>query len=75
MQGYKFTTEAEAIAARLQCDNHYGYPKQDCVTLHWVDFQHAELDGFYYIAFDESIQQVLGEPIEFEVTQPEITNN
>lgn len=72
MQGYKFMTEAEAMAARTQCDTHFGYPKADCVTQHWVDFQYSELDGFWYIGFDESISSILGEPVEFEITQPEL---
>jgi hypothetical protein len=72
MKGYKFMTEAEAIAARTQCDTHFGYPKEGCVTQHWVDYQNAELDGFWYITFDESIETILGAPIEFEITQPEL---
>ena len=70
MTGYKFTNELDAQAARLACDNHFGYPKEDCVTQHWVDYQNSELDGFWYIIFDESIEAVLGAGEEFEITQP-----
>ena len=66
MTGYKYTTEADAQGAVAQCDTHYGYPKQDAVTQHWCAYQHSELDGFYYIAHDETIEVVLGEPETFD---------
>jgi len=72
MNGYIFQTETEAIAARQQCDAYYGIPKSPTdVTQHWVDYRYAELDGFYYITYDESLLPVLGNPNEFEVTQNE----
>jgi len=72
MQGYIFQTETEAITARQQCDAFYGIPKSPTdVTQHWVDYNFAELDGFWYITYDESLLPILGEPIEFEVTQNE----
>jgi hypothetical protein len=72
MQGYIFTTETEAIAARQQCDAYYGIPKSpDDITQHWVGYRYAELDGFWYITYDESLLPILGEPTEFEVTQNE----
>jgi len=72
MTGYKYNTESDAQAAVAQCDTHYGYPKQDCVTEHWCAYQHSELDGFYYITHDETIEVVLGEPETFDVTMPEL---
>jgi hypothetical protein len=73
MNGYIFTTETEAITARQQCDAYYGIPKSPTdVTQHWVDYNYSELDGFYYITYDESLLPILGEPTEFEVTQNEI---
>jgi len=72
MQGYIFTTETEAITARQQCDAFYGIPKSPTdVTQHWIDYRYAELDGFWYITYDESLLPILGEPTEFEVTQNE----
>ena len=71
MLGYKHTTEEAAQAAVAQCDAHYGYPKQDCVTQHWCSYEFSNLDNFYYISHDESIELVLGLPEEFELTQPE----
>ena len=73
INGYKYTTEQEAINARKQCADYYGLPvAPDDVTQYWVDYENANLDNpiFYYITFDESLEVVLGEPITFEVTTP-----
>ena len=82
MQGYKYQSEPEAIAARQQCDAYYGIPKSaNDVTQHWVDYNFAELNEpqFWYIIYDESLIPILGEPIQFEVIQPnpfnETSNN
>lgn len=71
MIGYKYITEQEAINAVTLCNSHYGYPKQDTTT-NWIDFQYSDLDGFFYIIFDESVENILGQPIEFEITLPNI---
>jgi hypothetical protein len=74
INGYKYTTEQEAIDARKQCADYYGLPKSpDDVTQYWVDYETADLDTpiFWYIVFDESIREILGEPTEFEVTTEE----
>lgn len=73
INGYKYTTEQEAIDARKQCADYYGLPvAPDDVTQYWVDYETAELDNpiFWYITFDESLEVVLGEPETFEVTVP-----
>ena len=73
INGYKYTTEVEAIAAQTQCDTFYGIPKTPTdITQHWVNYNFAELNEpqFYYITFDESLLVVLGTPIEFEVVTP-----
>jgi hypothetical protein len=73
INGYKYTTEQEAINARKLVDAYYGIPvSHGDVTQNWVDYNTATLDNpiFYYIIFDESLQVVLGEPITFEVTTP-----
>jgi hypothetical protein len=72
--GYKYFTEQEAIDARKQCADYYGLPKSpEDITQYWVDYQEASLDTpiFWYIMFDESIRDILGEPEEFEVTTEE----
>jgi hypothetical protein len=74
INGYKYTTEQEAIDARKQCADYYGLPvNPEDVTQYWVDYQTAELDTpiFWYIQFDSSIEMILGEPTEFEVTTEE----
>jgi hypothetical protein len=75
INGYKYTTEQEAIDARKQCADYYGLPvTPEDVTQYWVDYQTAELDTpiFWYIQFDSSIEMILGEPTEFEVTEQEL---
>lgn len=75
VNGYKYATEAEAIAARKKCANHYGLPKSpEDTTIYWVNYTEAYLDTpvFWYILFDSSIKVVLGEPTDFYVTQPEM---
>ena len=74
INGYKYTTEQEAIDARKACADYYGLPvNPDDVTQYWVDYETADLDTpiFWYIVFDESIRIILGEPAEFEVTTEE----
>jgi hypothetical protein len=71
VNGYKYTTEQEAIDAREACDTYYGIPVLPTdVTQNWVEYQAANLDNpiFYYITFDESLKVVLGNPTDFEVT-------
>lgn len=73
MLGYKFQTEAEAIAAQKACDNYYGIPVHPYdVTQHWTGYNFADLNTpqFYYIQYDISLLPVLGEPTEFEVIYP-----
>jgi len=72
--GYKYTNEQEAIDASKQCAYYYGLPTApENVTKYWVNYQTAELDTpvFWYIIFDPSIEQILGQPTEFEVTTEE----
>ena len=73
INGYQYTTEQDAINAREACDAYYGIPvSPDDVTQNWVDYQFANLNNpqFWYIVFDESLTLILGQPIEFEVIQP-----
>jgi len=68
--GYKYTTEQEAIDARKLCADYYGLPvSPEDVTQYWVDYEEANLDTpiFWYIIFDESVRDILGEPIIFDV--------
>lgn len=73
INGYKYTTEQEAIDARETCDTYYGIPvSPDDVTQNWVEYQTASLDTpiFWYITHDDSLEVVLGNPTDFEVTTP-----
>jgi hypothetical protein len=73
INGYKYLIEQDAINAREQCDAYYGIPiSPDDVTQNWVEYKTADLDNpiFWYIVFDESLFQILGEPSEFIVIRP-----
>lgn len=72
MQGYKYTTEQEAIAARAQAATYMGLPNPQGDTLYWVNYNYSELDEFYYIQHVEGLELVLGESIEFTITIPEL---
>ncbi len=72
MIGYKYTTEELAIDARAQAATYAGFPNPTMDTLYWVNYDHSELDGFYYIQHVEGLEDVLGTPIEFTVTMPEL---
>ena len=71
--GYKYTTEQEAQMATKACSDYYGIPVSPSdVTQHWVNYQTAIFDSpkFWYIIYDDSLRVVLGNPIEFEVSEP-----
>ena len=73
MIGYKFDTIERAEKAVSDCDKYYGIPvAPDDVTQHWAEYSEASYNKplFWYIAFDESLLAILGEPTEFEVVQP-----
>lgn len=73
INGYQYSTEQEAIDAREACDTYYGIPvSPDSVTQNWVEYQYADLNTpkFWYIAFDESLVLVLGQPTTFDVVTP-----
>jgi hypothetical protein len=68
--GYKYVNENDAQSSRKQCADFYGLPKSpEDETKYWVDYNVAELNSpvFWYIAFDESIREILGEPTTFNV--------
>jgi hypothetical protein len=72
MQGYIFTTEQEAIAARKAAADYMGLPKKaNDTTIYWVNYNYSEIDGFYYITYVEGLEKTLGEPTEFQITQPD----
>jgi hypothetical protein len=73
--GYKYLVEADAQKARKDCSDYYGIPvSPEDTTQYWVDYQYAILDEptFWYITHDESLLPILGEPAEFDVTQPAV---
>lgn len=71
IKGYKYFTESEVVEAREKCDAFYGIPATpESTTQNWCEFMFAELQGFYYIIFDESLLIILGQPEDIEIIQP-----
>jgi hypothetical protein len=70
IKGYKYNKESEAIIARKQAADFIGLPVPNGETLYWVDYIFSKIDNFYYIIYIEELELALGEPIEFEVTEP-----
>jgi hypothetical protein len=73
LTGYTYPTEQEAIDAVSLCDTYYGIPVPGGETLHWCSYTEAIYNDpiFYFIVFDESLRVVLGNPIAFQVTEPD----
>ena len=72
MQGYIFTTETKAIAARKAAADYMGLPKNpNDTTIYWVNYSYSELDGFYYITYVEGLEAALGEPSDITITPHE----
>ena len=70
MKGYIYITEDQAIAARKKAADYKGLPiKPEYVTKYWVGYQYSEEDDFYYVPYDDGLEEVLGEPVEFEITE------
>ena len=68
MFGYKYTTEQEAINARELCATYKGLPNPQGDTLYWVNYNYSQIDNFYYIEYVNELENVLGQPINFEIT-------
>ena len=68
MQGYKYLTETEAIAARQAAADYMGLPVPGGETLYWVNYNYSDLDGFWYIQYVEGLEAVLGEPSDITIT-------
>jgi len=70
IKGYKYTT-AEAASYDIELlDAFYGIPvSEDSVTRNWCEYEVANLNDpvFYFIRYDKSMLEVLGEPYEFDV--------
>jgi hypothetical protein len=70
IEGYQYITEQEADNARILCNTYYGIPKSpEDTTTNWTLYNFAELNSppFWFIVWDETLTQVLGQPTEVEV--------
>jgi len=67
MLGYIYLNEQDALNDQAICDAHFGYPKEGVLTEHWVGVYYHEEGGYWYIFHDESINGLIGEPIQLVV--------
>lgn len=75
MQGYIFTIETEAIAARKAAADYMGLPKNpNDTTIYWVNYSYSDLDGFWYITYVDGLEAALGEPTDITITPHDETN-
>lgn len=75
INGYEYITEQEAQNAINLCNSYYGIPKIPTdITQNWCSYNFAKLNDptFWYIIFDDTLLNVLGEPTLFEVVEPQI---
>ncbi len=63
IKGYKFNTVEEADLAMYQLNQFYGLPVHNGISKFSSD-SYFEINGLYYIGYDEMLIPVLGEPIE-----------
>lgn len=74
MLGYTYITEQQAIDARTSCATYKGLPNPSGDTLYWVNYNLAEVEGYYYIIYVDGLEDVLGSPSEFTVTTNQFHN-
>jgi hypothetical protein len=68
MLGYTYITEQLAMNARALCASYKDLPNPQGDTLYWVNYDYSELDGFWFIKYVDELEIVLGNPIEFNIT-------
>ncbi len=69
MKGYIYNTEQEAIDARKLAADFKGLPVNPSdITIYWVNYSYSELDNFYYIQYVEDLENILGNPINLNLT-------
>jgi hypothetical protein len=71
-KGYTYTDENDAVNAVEMVNAYYNIPANPGdITQTWVTYNY-DPKNFYYILFDESLIPILGEPVEFEISEEEI---
>jgi hypothetical protein len=68
MLGYTYATEQQAINSRDLCATYAGLPNPSGDTLYWVNYRYAEIESIYYIEYIDGLENVLGSPSEFTIT-------
>lgn len=66
IKGYRWNTIDDANLVMSQLNLFYGLPKPNGVSKFSSD-SYFEINGLYYIGYDEMLLPVLGEPNEYEI--------
>jgi hypothetical protein len=68
IKGYKFETEQEVQDVITLCNQHFNIVQsEENITQYYVNYLYDEL-GFFYIKEHISLNDLLGEPNEFQVS-------
>ena len=67
MLGYIYYNEQDALNDQAICDTYFGYPKLGALTEHWVGVYYHEDLSYWYIMHDESINGLIGTPIQLDL--------
>ena len=70
IKGYFYQNEEDAISAVEKCNDFYNIvPTADNTTTSWTSYKKTEYNSpsFYYITWDKSLTEILGEPEDLTV--------
>jgi hypothetical protein len=70
VKGYKYNNSKDVVSSIERLNAFYGIPvSEDSVTKSWCDYEIASLNNpvFYFIRYDKSMLEILGDPNEFDV--------
>jgi hypothetical protein len=71
IKAYIFQTEIEANEAINQINQELGIPvSPDAITQTYTNYEN--INGTWLIRHDETIETILGQPIDFEYEQPNL---
>lgn len=66
--GYKYYSELDAQISNSLINKTLGIPvSPEATTRTWTNYQYDSL-GFWYIIADDTIESILGQPTEFDIT-------
>jgi hypothetical protein len=77
IKGYIYQSQEDAISAVEKCNDFYNIvPTADNTTTSWVSYNKTNYNSpsFYYITWDKSLTEILGEPEDLTIHLEEENN-